>query len=492
MDIVGSVPAELQIMILQYLGNPDLCRSMRVSKTWKKACLDPSLWKHLNFVWASGRYLPKGVFNKVISKRAQGKVKRLTLWDVSKFRIDLPIFKATLKLLNQLESLSVRGIGRIEENQMDWQDAPPIDTWASVLFKEAPPCLKTLHIGGFRPINVHHTWPTPSIPIAQSLEELRLSHMTHGSPITRLLYSTVWPKLRKLTMTPITQRDLLPICLVELCQATPSLRDLCIHNLYPFEEDDRTPSWESLERLELILPSRHPILGVVPVGMVPASWVPRFDSLPQLRPTIRSLEFSELAFDLLRRYNVIAKMYPHLPPNSQTPQPVTELERLEHLYLRDARRFESLHDPDDLWILLWFTELIKPSMSNGSLTSLAITFSPDMQFYFDKVLNKAAIRTLSCFDFIDEVYGSLCGNNFATWVRGFPNLNTLGVFPQKTENCWMHVIKVLSTESRIETIYTDVLTGVRRDEALKKAEEKGIKIIEASRIPEPVLQPPAL
>lgn len=216
MDILGSMPAELQTMVLGNLGNPDLCRSMRVSKTWKRACLDPSLWRHLTFVRSSSRNLRKGVFNKIISRRAQGKVKSLTLWGMSKLRIDLPIFKATLNSLKQLESLSLRGVGRMGE--VDLEAAPPLDTWSKTLFQEAPPRLKTLDIGAFRPVNVSgSSWPAaPTIPMAQSLEELRLSHMTNNSAtiLLLLLYSTVWPKLRKLTISSNTLRDSLQIDLV--------------------------------------------------------------------------------------------------------------------------------------------------------------------------------------------------------------------------------------------------------------------------------------
>lgn len=505
MDILGSVPAELQTMILGYLGNADLCRSMRVSKTWKTACLDPRLWRHLTFVRASGRKLRNGVFNTVISKRAQGKVNSLTLWGMNKLGIDLPIFKATLNALKQLESLSLRGVGRIHDWRKDSRAAPPVDTWSMTLFEEAPPCLKTLEIAAFCPVYTPgHSFTPPVIPMAQSLEELSLSHMTTGSAIMSLLCSTVWPKLRKLTISPFpmgVMGDPMKIDLVRsfsphlgsinsdylqqrLVQATPSLKDLCIYDLDPVNHFS-TPSWESLERLALSLDMDPSPLVVMAMGHIGPS-------LPLLRPTIRSLELSNKAIQALRAYEWIASMYPHahpqMDPNILALPPARELERLEHLYLRDdgiefgfARRsFDALS---------WFMELIKPSMSNGCLTSLAVTFAPETQNHLDKYLNKAAVRTLSCFDFLDQDSGVTCGDKFVTWVQGFTNLTTVGVFPQKSDSSWMHVSKVLGQESRIETIYTDVLFGQTRDWVLEKAQEKGVKIIEASRIPEPVLKP---
>lgn len=268
-----------------------------------------------------------------------------------------------------------------------------------------------------------------------------------------------------------------------LLQATPSLKDLCIYDLDPFT-DLSTPSWENLERLALTLDMDQSELVLMVAADMP--------SLPQLRPTIRSLEFSNKAIQALRAYEMIALMYPQIhpqmDPNNLTLPPVRELERLEHLYLRDdSIEFGSARH--HFGALSWFMELIKPSMSNGCLTSLAVTFAPETQSLLDNYLNKAAVCTLSCFDFLDQASGVTCGDTFATWVRGFTNLTTVGVFPQKSDSAWMHVSKVLGQESRIETIYTNVLFGQARDWVLEKAQEKGVKIIEASRIPEPVLQP---
>lgn len=222
MDILSSLPAELRTMILGILDQSDLCRSMRVSKTWKRACLDPSLWRHLTFIGPSRRNLRKGVFNNIISKRAQCKVKGLALWGVSKLNIDLPILKATLKALNQLEFLSLHGILLAEDGRMDWQAAPPSDTWSRTLFEEAPPSLKILHIGGLRHVYVPELGSaTSAVPMAQSLEELCLRHVTTVSIGLGLLSSTAWPKLRKLTMSAMSRREPFEINLVR--PFTPSL-----------------------------------------------------------------------------------------------------------------------------------------------------------------------------------------------------------------------------------------------------------------------------
>lgn len=250
---------------------------------------------------------------------------------------------------------------------------------------------------------------------------------------------------------------------------------------------ETTPSWESLERLELILEANSQ-------DTVPAQ-VEVMHLFPRLCPTLRSLVFPGRALTVLRHYQMISQDYPevslispHFSLDGSLLPPVTELERLEHLCLRDSGLLFA-RTVSGLEVLAWFMDLIGPSMSNGFLTSLAVTFCPELRFELDRVLNKDAILTLSCFDFLDAGPWPECGDDFAHWVQGFHNLTTLGVFPQKSECAWMHIAQVLAKESRIETIYTDVLKGQPRDWVLAKAREKGVKIVEASCIPEPVLQP---
>lgn len=202
MDIITSLPAELRCMILGKLHYPDLCRAMSVSKDWKGACLDPTLWRHLKFVkhWSgvSCRPFRKHVFNDIICKRAQGGAKSLTVWDINDFGIRLPVLKAALRVLDRLEFLSLKGL-RIDEG------CP----WTKVLFEEAAPSLKTLHVD----FKIHSLgkWPLPSaIPMAQSLEEFSVSSMVYLDFLTEMLCSTVWPMLRKLRVPDVDLVRILP------------------------------------------------------------------------------------------------------------------------------------------------------------------------------------------------------------------------------------------------------------------------------------------
>lgn len=242
--------------------------------------------------------------------------------------------------------------------------------------------------------------------------------------------------------------------------------------------DTHVASWKNLERLELTTPDRV--------------W-----ALPQLPATIRSVEFingsagrlinayKRLADESLRALQYEGDILPYHEP---VLPPVMQLGQLEHLCLLGGDVYSS-RSHDSPMSLAWFLEHIEPSLSNGTLTSLAISFDLDIRDALDRALNKEAIRTLGFFGFFNSDLISISSDIIANWVAGFPNLTTLGMFPQKFEGCWMIISKVLAMENMIDTIYTNILTGVWRDWVLEKAEAKGVRIIHADRIPEPVLKP---
>lgn len=145
--------------------------------------------------------------------------------------------------------------------------------------------------------------------------------------------------------------------------------------------------------------------------------------------------------------------------------------------------------------LSWLLGLLAPSVSNGTLTSLDIPFDNDIRDEFDQVLDKQSICSLNCNalppppSFQPSGLLSPTCDALLTWLEGFPNLATVGLFPNDREACAMMVAKLLSKESNIRTIYTNELVGVYWDDALGKAEKVGVRIIRADRVPEPVLKP---
>ncbi|ROV98631.1 hypothetical protein VSDG_04241 [Cytospora chrysosperma] len=175
----------------------------------------------------------------------------------------------------------------------------------------------------------------------------------------------------------------------------------------------------------------------------------------------------------------------------------SSFDQLEHLRLTDS---QFSHENDRLRgtfieALSWLLGLLAPSISNGTLTSLDIPFDNDIRAELDQVLDKQSISSLN-FNALPpppsfQMSGLLSpiGDALLTWLESFPNLETVGLFPNDREACAMMVAKILSKESNIRTIYTNELVGVYYDDALAKAEKIGVRIIRADRVPEPVLKP---
>ncbi|KAF3761074.1 hypothetical protein M406DRAFT_73518 [Cryphonectria parasitica EP155] len=245
----------------------------------------------------------------------------------------------------------------------------------------------------------------------------------------------------------------------KLVHSTPALKDLTLSDVLIQNKAVPSPRWSRLERLS--------------IGRMKGRL---FASCSE----VRSLELLESGNQAVPR--LFDSIRPH---QGQTENP-EKLHNLEHFYYSwsDDRMAPS---PSDL-------ERIKPSCDNGTLHSLHITFNKQSRNVLDKIINKDAIRTLSCYDILmpsirDDGGGSRGDMQiFVDWVIGFRNLTTIGVFPQKTDEAWFVVAKLITERPDIKTIYTDVLHGINRDMILEHAARKGIEIIHASRVPEPALQ----
>lgn len=215
--------------------------------------------------------------------------------------------------------------------------------------------------------------------------------------------------------------------------------------------------------------------------------------LPRLPPGLRSLEVpGHHNRSFLSDYKLLAESC-----KDENGVPVAvPLEQLEHLRLSDYEfpLAGSAEYTTTCIIYDWFTAKLARSVSNGKLWSLDIPFDDIVQSAFDRVLDKNDIRSLSCNALschVDQL-GLLSreGEQLVTWLDGFPNLTTVGVFPDNPSVGKTMVAKLLSRkDSKIDTIYTNTLSGVYRDEALKVAAEKGIRVVHAVRVPEPKLEP---
>ncbi|KUI58439.1 F-box/LRR-repeat protein 5 [Cytospora mali] len=489
-DIIGSLPTELQIMVLKNLSHVDICRCMRVNKAWNRVSRNSSLWKDLKFVryWRgiTPRPLRPGVLDDIISKRASNRAKTLSICGMRDFGIDIVKIGSILKALPQLESFKVTG-----------SDSPSINRGQSfkdvlqALFREVPPSLQILHLGSFLDGNSAGWSFRRDAPLPCNLQELVISNLS--SPLRFLVPDVMipgaWPKLEKLMISGYGRSS---IDVLLLLTAMPALRDVSLLQCV-LDSDQRSdaiagstqatpvPTWASWDNLERF------VLEEAQWRLRGLRW-PAY--MPRLPPDLRSLEVP--ATQMLHCYKFMATNFERA--NGEPPH--LGLERLEHLRLSE---YEFMYHDDERYLsfmenLSWFLELLAPSMSNGTLKSLDIPYDSILLSEFGLVLDKQAIRTISCNTFPPTTISSQLTrggdcHNLCVWLDQFPNLNTVGVFTSDVEGCMSIVSELLSKKNNIHTIYTKMLRGVHWDDALRAAEERGIRLIHADRVPEPVLEP---
>lgn len=491
-DIIVSLPSELQAMVLQYLSQAELCRCMRVTKLWNQACRNPVLWRDLKFVknWSkpTPRLLRSGVLNDIISNRASKLAKSLAIHGMGDFGIDDTKLSSILRALPQLHSLSLKGD---ELGSLSTTSTPACKSVLYVLLRAAPPKLKTLRIGAFYEDSndrENHGWEFPlESSLLQTLRELTIFDLPFPMDLVGYRQGTppVWLKLEKLMVSRKHRGMARPaIDFLHFVTAMPALKDVSFVDC-EFGGDHRrhdptsaTATWDKLERFVL----RE------------FQWTPSSVCLvPRLPPCLRFLDIDATPNSFLVRFKFTADAY-----ESRTGERFqSSFEQLEHLRLTDS---QFSHENDRLRgtfmeALSWLLGLLAPSISNGTLTSLDIPFDNDIRAEFDQVLDKQSICSLNCNalppppSFQMSGLLSPVGNALLTWLESFPNLDTVGLFPNDREACVMMIAKILSKESNIRTIYTNELVGVYYDDALAKAEKIGVRVIRADRVPEPVLKP---
>lgn len=209
-DMITKSPPEIQEAILKYLSYRDLCRCMRVSKAWKYATLNASLWRHLEFIKLGASFrlrpFPKGTLNDIISRRSRNLAQSLVISGFMNFAIDAGTLSSVLKGLPHLQSLSLRDVPpHMAKTLVPQTHQKPysFQSVASVVCRDAPTNLKYLHIEKVccraQSINLPHMVMPSAINFASSLKELKLINfefpsefLLNGAP------SLHWPNLETL------------------------------------------------------------------------------------------------------------------------------------------------------------------------------------------------------------------------------------------------------------------------------------------------------
>ncbi|KAK7737908.1 hypothetical protein SLS53_006286 [Cytospora paraplurivora] len=501
-DIISYLPNELKIEILKHLSHTDVCRCMRVSKAWNKVSQDAALWRDLQFVkrWSSQTSRPfrPGILNDIITNRARNEAKSLAISGMKDFEIDGVKLRSLLRVLPQLDSLSLRG----------WHASSPADSpeirlnaVLCAVLQNASPRLKTLHLEHLSSVEhwdgidpVFRDWFSESVRV-QGLQELIISGVSCSSSLlpgpefrgrVNLYNLAPWRRLEKLMIRGSQDHRWDGACInfPLLVKAMPALKDVSLIYCIALPPEDESganftrTSWNNLERfmLQCLLVS-----ATIEGGSL----------VPRLPPGIRTLELPFTPDLFFTYYKSVEDEH-----FNTYGEPVhTGFERLEHLRLSEYTFYQSGSRPHREMsdALPQLVKLISKSCSSGKLRSLDIPFERDVQRTLDEVLVKGNIRTLSCnaFDGHLNTLGLLSREHEAVlaWLDTFPNLTTVGVFPDDTQVGKMMTARLLAKESKIDTIYTDALTGTYWDDALEVATKKGIRMIHAKRVPEPELEP---
>ncbi|PSR89025.1 hypothetical protein BD289DRAFT_431313 [Coniella lustricola] len=472
-DILPRFPVEVQRMILANLSTIELCRALRVSKAWNYSCRDKHLWQRLEVIPRApckrARGYPTRLLANLATNLSQRYATSLTIKGLLNFAIDSSQLRSLLETLPRLQHLRLHGRAHRDSREKIGPDMLSSSCVLSAVLHGAPACLKTLHLQDFDDGHLAHPyiegrdkhWPIQGPRFTASLEELTLLAVRCGREGCDFLNQSAWPKLEKLMMHKcVFASDTVPRVHTDIMLSTPNLKKLSTDEDFVYSLGLAWKPWPALEILDC-----NSFVGVA--------------NIPK---TVRHLTlrepFEDLPLGLLNDY-----------PVGQEPWEVVTgtFDRLEHLSL-------SYENADTLdrtsRIVEPLVARLKPSCDSGTLRSLHMTFNRDTRDAFDRVLNKAAINSLVCFDItVPSTYdsnGSYGGDTdiFVDWVREFPALDSLGIYTGRTGHGGMLVARVIRERPEIKRIHTNALQGVQYDNVFEYAEKKGVKIITSACVPE--------
>ncbi|KAJ4401971.1 hypothetical protein N0V82_010825 [Gnomoniopsis sp. IMI 355080] len=485
-DIVRGVPAEIRQMILRNLSQADICRAMRVNKVWKVMCRDRQLWKDLRLVknWRPPRlHAPfrPGTLNNIV-KLSGYMATSLTIDGLKDFNVNGAKLRAFLRALPKLEALSLSGIHDFDSIDPRTTDNMTFqDVW-TVIWENAPSGLKALHLSSFgiKAVDRHRT--LANCRFKDSLKELSLVRLrlTASVSLVKECAMSEFISLDTLTIQDCKHEGPPYVAYLQLHAGLPDYA--CLSNLtlsgVSIGARNVKPrlDWACLQRL--VLGKTHSSGSKIPTSKI-----------------LRSLELNEDGF---KKLNYL--MWREIDEEPFLPA-------LEHFRCHyDPYGFSYfnensnlVHPSEQSLAVQSLLGILRPSIENGTLRYLDLTWSILVKAGLDTLFTaepeqdrKETIRILSCHGIempsIVTGFGGNC-DEFLGWVETFPNLTTVGAYPQKSENAHMLILWLMKRRPDIKTIYTDALKGAERDMVLAEAEKRSVTVIHADRVPEPFLEP---
>lgn len=463
---------------------------MRVCKTWKFMCRDRQLWKDLRLVknWHKGVRSPlrPGTLNNIV-KLSGNMATSLTIDGLLDFNLDGGKLRALLKALPELKALSLTGShGWSPDDQhpnLPLVAARDFSKFWTAICENAPSSLVKLHLSSFN-LDGDSRTPRPVLSKCQfkeSLQELSLVRVRVANAcLVEACNMSEFTSINTLNIQECRSRNSLHVHLEKFLPNYTSLRSLTLDRISVRPHQEIVPRLDCEDLQRLVLGNFHTRRIKLPTSKI-----------------LRSLELNN---DGLNSLN-------YLGGRGTTEKPF--LPALEHFrchfdphksYLHLVDDDLNLVDPlDPLQAVHSLLGILRPSVANGTLRSLDLTLSNEVKAAVDALFTpkledngKSAIRILSCdgllMPSIVTGFGGNC-DEFLDWVDTFPNLTTVGAYPQKSDNAYMLILWLMRKRPDIKTIYTNVLKGAERDMVLSEAKKRHITVIHADRVPEPLLGP---
>lgn len=179
---------------------------MRVSRAWNYACRNRGLWADLKFVkcWRDIDAHPfrPGVLNDIISKRSQNLATSLTITSMTDFNLDDRQLNTILRALPQLNRLSIQVCSERDiVYSIRYSSLANPDRLLAAINEGASSTLEVLQLRNLhKPEDLTNSGSLFS-RVSEYLKELSLVDLTGSPMFTKILGTTEWPKLEKLTIT---------------------------------------------------------------------------------------------------------------------------------------------------------------------------------------------------------------------------------------------------------------------------------------------------
>lgn len=452
-------------------------------------CRDRQLWKDLRLIrkWRYSTQRPPlrpGALNNIF-KLSGHMATSLTidgLWD---FKFDDAQLRAMLKSLPELRTLSLSGRHAVAVTDKNWPLSMGVpkfcDYWAAI-WEGASPNLTTLRVSSFNSAGVprHAPFVTPVLAKCRfkaALKELSLVKIEQSDAYLALHCAMS----SQMSINTLTIKD----CglILDLAGTLPD--QSCISSLTldsigmrSRQHNTRPVDWDCLQRL---------VLGM-------------FVTEGYKFPTSNILRSLELNWHGLNALNYLRWKEPSEKPFLPALEHFRCHFDIHNVYIQifddDMHMVDAQSSPYEVQPLL---EILRPSIESRTLRYLDLTFMNEVKNAIDALFTseqeeanqKEAIKILSCHDVTMPSVNTGFGGNyneFLDWVETFPNLMTVGAYPQKSENAHMLILWLMKKRPDIKTIYTNVLRGAERDMVLDEARKRGIAIVHADRVPAPVLE----